>query len=199
MTTAPPNTYTIVMPPDWARIPLRSGTEPVVRRIVRRTFSPYPRDEVTVYRREFEQRLMRQIRRAREACGLDLFMPSGPMHGIPVAASVLVSEVAPHAAESAVDPEATAARLATAEDGERVPVDGALAVRTARLVPADPAGGSEFAARRVDYTVPVPGDPGRWLCLAFSTLCSDEPDRDISALLVELFDAMMTTFRWDHR
>ena len=42
----------------------------------------------------------------------------------------------------------------------------------------------------------VPGDPERWLVIAFSTLGGGDPDDDIARLLAGLFDAMMSTFRW---
>lgn len=51
-------------------------------------------------------------------------------------------------------------------------------------------------ARRVDYVLPLPDAPGRCLAVAFSTPVSvAEPP--LAELLVELFDAVMGTFRWD--
>lgn len=63
-------------------------------------------------------------------------------------------------------------------------------------VAADAPGGGELASRRVDYVVPVPADHGRWLGIVFSTLGAGDPEAAIADLFVELFDAMMTTFRW---
>ncbi|MCZ4122056.1 hypothetical protein [Streptomyces sp. H39-S7] len=51
-------------------------------------------------------------------------------------------------------------------------------------------------ARRVDYVLPLPGVPGRCLAAAFSTPTADVEPR-LADLMVELFDAVMTTFRWD--
>ncbi|MGH3866440.1 MAG: hypothetical protein ACRDQ4_09950 [Pseudonocardiaceae bacterium] len=44
--------------------------------------------------------------------------------------------------------------------------------------------------------LPVPADPDRWVVVSFSTLGSGDPNDEHARLLVELFDAMMTTFRW---
>jgi hypothetical protein len=54
----------------------------------------------------------------------------------------------------------------------------------------------EHGSRRVDYVLPVPADPDRWVVVSFSTLGSGDPNGELARLLVELFDAMMTTFRW---
>ena len=54
------------------------------------------------------------------------------------------------------------------------------------------------ASRRVEYTVAVPGTGERWLIVVFSTLGDGDPAGGFADLLVELFDAMMTTFRWVH-
>jgi hypothetical protein len=48
----------------------------------------------------------------------------------------------------------------------------------------------------VDYAVPVPGAAARWLLVAFSTLGAGDPDDQVARMLVQLFDAMMSTFRW---
>jgi hypothetical protein len=52
------------------------------------------------------------------------------------------------------------------------------------------------ASRRVDYVLPVPGIPGDWLVIAFSTLGDGRPEGQFTRLLVELFDAIVSTFRW---
>ncbi|MCM2421312.1 hypothetical protein [Streptomyces sp. RKAG293] len=50
-------------------------------------------------------------------------------------------------------------------------------------------------ARRVDYVLPVPDVPGRCLAAAFSTPTAVAEPR-LADLMVELFDAVMGTFRW---
>ncbi|MFF6875348.1 hypothetical protein ACFY9S_08510 [Streptomyces sp. NPDC012474] len=71
-------------------------------------------------------------------------------------------------------------------------------VRTERTVAADAPGGGELGSRRVEYVVPVPGDQGRWVGVVFSALGAGDPEDEIADLFVELFDAMMSTFRWSH-
>jgi hypothetical protein len=48
----------------------------------------------------------------------------------------------------------------------------------------------------VDYEVQVPNDPQRWLTVSFSTPGGGEPADQVADALVELFDAMISTFEW---
>ncbi|MFI6489350.1 hypothetical protein [Streptomyces sp. NPDC050564] len=123
------------------------------------------------------------------------------MHGISVPASFLVSETrTPMAGDGDLDPAELALFLASSEAGrEVVELDGAPSVRTERTAPADPARGIDFPSRRVDYQVPVPQDSRRWLTVAFSTVGPQDADGELSALLVDLFDAVMANFRWSTR
>jgi len=54
----------------------------------------------------------------------------------------------------------------------------------------------EAASRRVDYLLPVPGQPGQWLIVTFATPGDGDPEGTFASLLVELFDSIMLTFRW---
>ena len=192
--------YTLVLPPGWARIPLREGTDGVVADILDRSFAGLPADRFGPVRSELEKRLRRQTRAARDAGGLDLYLPIERVHGVTIAASFVVAEVSfddDHGVQARV-----AAALVAQEEGARlVEVDGVTGVRTERV--AGPAGREEQGeddvpeSRRVEYTVPVPGDPRRWLAIGFSTLAPREsPHGDLGGLLVDLFDALMSTFRW---
>ena len=83
--------------------------------------------------------------------------------------------------------------------GKRTPatLDGALALRVEHVAGPNPAAEVQATTRRVDYIVPMPGEADRWLIVAFSTLDqSDQSDDELARLLIQLFDAMMTTFRW---
>ncbi len=114
-------------------------------------------------------------------------------------------------------------------DGTRTQaaVDGAMALRVEHVAGPDPAADVQATTRRVDYIVSMPGEPDRWLIVAFSTLdqggqipdgqgtqstqgahngaapdAADDgqgnagPGDQLAYLLVQLFDAMMATFRW---
>jgi hypothetical protein len=48
----------------------------------------------------------------------------------------------------------------------------------------------------VDYVLAVPGDADRYLTIAFSTIGGGDPDDAYAIALVDLFDAMMLTWRW---
>lgn len=190
--------YSIVLPPGWHRIPLRSGTDRAIRGAVRAAFADLPRDapqdKVGPYRLQMERQLARAARQARDKGGIDMYLPVGPVYQAPVAASFVVSELSLGPANPA-----EVAVLLTAEDDAWKPVtaDGADGVRVERTAGPRPDDGIDFGSRRVDYVVPVPGRPGRWLAIAFSTFGAGDPGDRVAGLLTELFDAIMSTFRWD--
>lgn len=106
------------------------------------------------------------------------------MHQTPVAASFVISQqlIGP------VDGVETAEVLAQFAAG--------MAGRIEHSVPAEPGTETEFGSRRVDYVIPVPGQPGEWLVIAFSAPGGGNPDDDYATLRVDLFDAIVATFRW---
>ncbi len=197
---APPTGYTIVLPPGWRRIPVRQGSDEAIRGIVDEVFRKLPRelprDRVAPYRMELEGRLRAMVARASRNAAIDLYLPIEMMHGSPVAASFVVSEFSLNSVET-LDPELIVAKLASA-DGETRPVTvhGALAARSESVAGPDAPNEIDGASRRVDYAVSVPADPDRWLAISFSTLGGGDPDDGFAKVLVELFDAMMSTFRW---
>ena len=77
-----------------------------------------------------------------------------------------------------------------------VSIDGAAGVRLER--PAGPGLAFPVACGSllVTYMLPVPGVPGDWLIVAFSVLDADGTAGRFARLLAEMFDAVMTTFRW---
>ncbi|MFE9686014.1 hypothetical protein [Streptomyces sp. NPDC006285] len=86
-----------------------------------------------------------------------------------------------------------------AEDASLRELDGTAAVRTLQKMPADPDKGAEVPSWRVQYTVPIPDSaPAQWLTFSFSTLVAPDTDIEFTQTLVELFDAVMTTFRWSY-
>lgn len=194
------NGYTIVLPPGWQRIPVRQGTAEAIRKILDQVFGrlsrELPRDSLVRQRIELERRLSAMAARAREKAGLDLYLPVEYVHGAAVPASFAVSEGSPGPAGPG-DPAQVVAYLAAGQDdAAQVTVDGAIGIRTERIAAADPASEIPAGSRRVDYTLSVPGRPERWLMAVFSTLGSGDPDGEYAKILVELFDAMMSTFRW---
>ena len=189
--------YSVVLPPGWRKIPLRTGTEKAIRAVVREAFAALPRDappdKVGPHRLQLERTLARMVRDARGKGGIDLYLPAGPVYGAPLAASFIVSELSLGPA----DPASIAAMLEAADDAMKtVTMDGADGLRAERTAAPAPEHDVDFASRRVGYILPVPGRPGRWLAIAFSTLGGGSPQDNIAILLAELFDAVMSTFRW---
>jgi hypothetical protein len=191
--------YTVVLPPAWRKIPVRHGTDKAIKEIVDDAFAnlsrgDVPRDRLTPYRMELGRQLTAAARRARQQGGTELYLPVELEHGTVIAASFVVSEGLLGDTE---DPRQVAACMAAEDEAARpVEIDGAVGVRTERVAPPDPAEGIEYGSRRVDYVLSVPGDPGRWLVVAFSALSAGDPDDKFAKLLVDLFDAIISTFRW---
>jgi len=192
--------YTLVLPPGWCRIPLLHGTNAAVKKILDDSFKHLPRDKVAPYRIEVERRLKSLIADARRNAGVDLYFPVERTDAGPLPASFLISratyDVGPRKS-AAPDPAQVLATLAAGHPSARVvEVDGAPGIRTERVVL--PATRAEFSypARRVEYTIAIPGSSSTWLVSAFATPGAADPDGDFARLLAELFDAIMLTFRW---
>jgi hypothetical protein len=89
----------------------------------------------------------------------------------------------------------------------KVDVAGAPALRRAYRSTVDeekPSSAPEaveqaaLPTQRVDYVIPVPDDPGRWISINFSTPGDGDIDSEFTGVLVELFDAVVGTFRWSY-
>ncbi len=187
---AAPRGYRIILPPGWVRIPLREGTQAALEELVysRLPIVPQqiPRDRGLRYRGMVRQVLDEQVAAARRADGLDLYLPVRPRRGHrpPLPASFLVSRLVGPPSPTAGGT-VTTARLA-----------GTLAVRREYEGPERPDRQVPVRTRHVEYTLPVPHDPGRSLAVCFSTAGDGDAGSEFTAAVVELFDALMTTFRW---
>lgn len=194
--------YALVLPTGWRRIPVQSGTKAAIRGIageVLRRFPEVSRDKLMPYRIELERRLSDMARQARAAGGLDLYVPVEYVHGTAVPASFVVSQVTlpvEPGGEEADPAEVIAAVTAANGDARPVVTGGAQAVRTEHVAAPDPAQEIPVSSRRADYMIPLPGRADRWLIATFSTTGDGDPEGDFAKLLVELFDAIMLTFRW---
>jgi hypothetical protein len=194
--------YTLVLPPGWCRIPLRHGTSAAIRKMLDAKFKHLPRDKVAPYRIEIERRLKEQVTQARGNGGVDMYFPVEISEIGPLPASFVVSEIRLDPPEGAGNPDPSQVIALLAADalddaGSRiVDVDGAGGVRTEELVAGDPDTEFSYSSRRVKYLLPMPGTPGRWLVVVFATPGAADPAGKFAGLLVELFDALMGTFRW---
>lgn len=195
--------YTLVLPAGWRRIPVREGSKAAIRTILDEVFARYPagksRDQVIKHRVQLEGRLTDMVRKARASGGVDLYLPVEYVHGTAVPASFVVSQAILGVPDdgAGVDPaQVVATFVADAGDAAPAEVDGVACARTETVAAADPGQDVPLGSRRVDYVVPVPGQPGQWLISAFSTVGDGDPEGEFAKLLVSLFDAIMLTFRW---
>jgi len=209
MTTAehrrPPNGFNLVPPPGWDVIPLRMGTKEAMDRIVRKAVAQlpvgFPKDDIPKARLKLTQEMKKVVRRASAKGGMTLYLPTERLHGVVLPASIVASEpieiprVRPRSG-----PEAVLAALASVTPGaETRSLDDTAALRSERDVPADAAQGVDVAHRRVEYVVPVPDSaPDQYLTFSFSALIAPGSDPAFHDSLVELFDAVMGTFRWSY-
>jgi hypothetical protein len=196
--------YTLILPPGWLRLDARSehGTEELDRELDS-VLTTVPRDSYGPLIAEARKMAHSVLERARVAGALDLYLPLGGMHGTAVPASFLVSmltfpEPPPHVTASQ-DAEATALLIATMlaarmPQGEVKEMPAGIAVRSRQVIPAE--GGSQWPGTRVDYQWPMPSEPLRWALATFTTVGGGKPEDDITELLVQLFDAIMLTWRW---
>jgi hypothetical protein len=195
--------YRLVLPPGWVQVPVRDavpGTaHEVISTVFRKPPEGIPRDAFTSARIELERRLERMIRTAKTNGGLELFLACGHAYANPVPASFLIAEGSLGGACD--DPLAVVTAIAEAaardggKPGQLTAVDGAPASRVERIT-APEAEEDDQASLRVEYTVPVPAGANRWMVISFSTLGDGDPSGKYASLLAELFDAIMSTFRW---
>jgi hypothetical protein len=190
---------------------LRSGTRLALEEKVFRGIEVIPagvqRDRGMAYRARVRRMVEGMAEEARRAGGLDLYVPARARRAL--AASFVVAEVArPDGVTTTAppDPEAAFAQLAAGrragEVGEVRAVADGLAVRWEYVKPPEAEGardeGAATPSRRVDYVLPVPADHGRWLAVSHSTAGDGDPRSPYAQALTDLFDALMTTFRWTY-
>ncbi|MFB6555700.1 hypothetical protein [Streptomyces sp. NPDC056405] len=212
---ATPRGYELILPPGWVRIPLREGTKEALERVVfshmGKVPEGIPRDDAMRFRLDMRRRMEKLVRAARrKGGGLDLYLPVLPRGGIFLMASFIVAEM-PIGQDRPVPPQAVIAQLANEDvpggTAAKVDVAGAPAVRRAYRSAFDeeePSSAPEavqqppLQTRRVDYVIPVPDDPGRWISINFSTPGDGDIDSEFTGVLVELFDAVVGTFKWSY-
>ncbi|MGH3252313.1 MAG: hypothetical protein ACRDOI_39720 [Trebonia sp.] len=169
------------------------------------------RDRLTPYRIDLERRLSDMAKQARGAGGIDLYLPIEYTYGVTITASFVVSQITlPDPPPELPDAERTdvtqfIAYLTSGGDGDGdggddgaapAEIAGVGAARKECVAAADPAQQAAYGSRRVDYLIPVPGHSRGLLVAAFSTIGDGDPEGEFAKLLVGLFDAIMTTFRW---
>lgn len=190
--------YRLVLPPGWVRIPLRDDPGASVDAILDKSFRDLPKDKYGPIRSELRKSLMKQVDAARDNEGVDLYLPVERVHGATIAASFVVSVVAINGVETPQPEDVLTALVSNSDGASFADVDGAPAVRTETVVaPVEGADDeSQFGSRRVSYLVAIPEGLDRWMSATFSTVGDGDPEGDVATLLIELFDAVMSTLRW---
>ena len=200
--------YSLVLPPGWVQIRLDDRADDVVRGLVDQAFADVPPDvppdTLASVRRRLDGHLTSTFAAARSTGASDLYLPAQRLGGVLVPASFAVAEHVHHHPDgdgrTADDVVAhLLARLVAGDETARaVEIDGAPGVRTESRAAGDPARqlGVEAGTRQVAYVLSAPGRPGRWTTVTCTVLEAVDDTDDVAGLLVELFDAVMTTFRW---
>ena len=138
-----------------------------------------------------------QLRASREYGAVDFSFPAHDLDGVTLNASFVVSAVTPDARMGAEDTPAVLADLVR-EGAVPVAIGDTEWARRESIVESE---GSQLVesglrARKVAYTTAIPGDERRWAMVVATVIGDGNPDSDHTHLVVELFDAVMTTWRW---
>ncbi|MFF4566006.1 hypothetical protein [Streptomyces sp. NPDC001435] len=196
--------YNLVPPPGWDSIPLQSETmNDTILRIIDHSIENLPRDlpkdDVSKARMELFKQLRKAAKQAARNNGQMLYLPVERVYGTYIPASFVVSEPLIGSGVGVDSDEVLGLLAAGRGDSEPVDLDGAEGMRIERVVPPPPDSEVQYASRRVEYVLRVPGSPvPRWLTITFSTAGDGNTDSEFTAALVDLFDAVMTTFRWSY-
>jgi hypothetical protein len=171
----------------------------LVDRSISQVSDDVPKDAVSKIRMDLFKHLRKAARKAARANGLVLYLPVERVRETVVPASFVVSEQIPAQGAGFDSGQVLGALSAERGDSEEVELDGSPGIRMERVVA--PSEGSEvpYSSRRVEYLVSLPNSPlPRWLAITFGTVGDGNPDSEYSAALVDLFDAVMMTFRWSY-
>jgi hypothetical protein len=192
--------YSLVLPPPWRRINLQERRHQQVGRALDRAIRRAPReippDQLAPARRRLERELNQQLDAAGTRGGVDFYYPDGEIHGVSLNASFVVCSVIPPASANAGLVTPTLAELIR-HGAKPVTIADTVWVRSEQVKEGDgqdvPTG---LRSRQVDYLAAVPDDERRWVLVSCSVIGDGDPDSAPTALVVELFDAIVTTWRW---
>lgn len=206
--SAATDAWAILLPPGWVRFPTGPGQErelgEAIEAVVARALpDDLPRDSAEPYRRMLRDELHKNLAAARdEADAGAVYLPTEPVNGVMVPASITEVELVTDAGADPLDVILTVLSDADGRGGgydesEAVELDGRPGVRvqlTSRDI-AEP-GLPVVSTRQVVYCVSRDDAAGVWLVLSFSTVW-DRPGSELLAETLALFfDAVLSTFRW---
>lgn len=199
--------YSIVQIPGWEALSLHPRDHGALERRLNElahdsVAAEVPRDTATPFRKEVRKELARVVEQAQAAGAGLLALPVETVDGAAIPASYTVSEWRdPDPDDVAPLDLLKAIAAASAARTKIVDVDGQPALREETVESADPEAEplATHAGRRVTYTVSAPDSQHSWVIFIFITLGDGNPDGPLADLLVELFDAHLTTLRWKVR
>ncbi|MGI5368145.1 hypothetical protein [Streptomyces iakyrus] len=197
--------FNLVLPPGWDKINLSEESMndsilAVVDRSIAQLPEGLPKDDVSKVRMELFKQLRKAARKAARANGLSLYLPVERVRNTVLPASFVVSEPISAKGEGFESGQVLGALAADSANSEVVDIDGSLTTRLERVVPPPANSEMTLASRRVEYVLPLPGSSyPRWLAITFSTVGDGDPESEYSSALVDLFDAVMMTFRWSYQ
>ena len=186
--------YSLVLPPGWVRVPVHGDVDKTLDEAIARALPPdLPRDEATPVKVRIKGRLLKAAAESRDMGALDLYLPLEGMHGLAIPASFIVTDIPVPPGQD----EAAAVRELVNSGAEPVSVEGDDALRLDETIQADSLLNDEVTtpSRRITYLIPAPGVP-HWVSVTFSTIGDGDPVSEFTEVLIGLFDAIMTTFRW---
>ena len=192
--------YHLVMVSPWRRIDLLEPLDPQVAAEIDRAAemipAEVPPDQVKPLKRHMQHRMLTQVAKARDEGGIDFYFTAEQHHGFSYNATFVVGGTTMSTSSDAEVGEVLADLVRGG--AEAVQVGGTVWARREMLTTSRPGDilSEPVVARSVEYTTAVPGDPRRWLVVTFSCLGDGDPASQLVALVVELFDAMMSTWRW---
>ena len=194
--------YGLVLPSPWKHVPLGLGRRErlaeIVDEAIARLPSDAPPDQVAQGRIKLTEMLDQRMRDAADQGGTDYYLPTDLMHGVDVRSSFLVSEVVPDAAAPGGIAGQVMSRLMADGEAKAVSAGGSAWVRSDEVVerPADADVAEAVSVRRIEYTTALPSDERRWYVATFTTFGDGDPRGELAEVMVELFDAIMSTWRW---
>jgi hypothetical protein len=181
---------TLVTPDDWWRVPLAAETtERSLAQLVSRQFRGL--DDQPILKRQTLGQLLATASRARENGGVELYLATGLVAGVPLSASLVVSIIEAPGGGGA----GALARLWGQDGAETrtvsLPIGTAVRRRRVAVSPGAQSVGGDGEQVLVDFAIEIPGDD-RWVLLSFSS-----PLVVLAEPMAELFEAVALTARWE--
>lgn len=189
--------YRLALPRPWTRLRVADRQREVARVVegaLAQVPSSVPPDQLAPYRRDLTRQLDAALERAAAEGVLDYYLPVELMHGVALNAGFTVASTVPDTTASVEDVPDVMAHLLRDEDTHPVVVADTTWLRRQEVRPSHQQDLPEEVVVR--YSTAVPGDEQTWVLVTFTTIGDGDPRSEHTALVVDLFDAMMSTWRW---